>query len=224
MATINLLPTNAPQKKHTRQKKPVSLQKALIPVSLNKPVIILGCVYAALIIILFSIVTLKTSSLSSVTQHINKLNAEYRKRDALKEREGKLAATLDFLKQNASLQIPWSAKLLSLAKALLPSIWLTDISVETKHIKQTAAAAAASAARNKAELSGETIKTFVIKGAATSLIDTEILASITQFVELLKNDSSFSNDFRDIKLGSLQSRKLGDLNVMDFTVYCTFNH
>jgi hypothetical protein len=62
----------------------------------------------------------------------------------------------------------------------------------------------------------------VLQGSAVSQSPGEEAAVVGKFMESLRNSKDFFADFEDIKLSSIQRKKLGAIEVMDFTVVCYF--
>ncbi len=227
MALINLLP-NAPKKP-----KPVVKKRAgrvspastsiKIKISFSRPILIIILLYLAILIFFFMRTTIKVKTLSSLEKRIQGINLAYQKINELDEKKRKLNDTLTFLKSESKIKTLWSEKLYLINKLIPPQMWLTNIIIESKEIKLEPTVEP----KKKKEpektanpFKTQTLETLIIKGSATSLIEAEIIASITQFVALLKEEASFNRGFQDIKLGQLQSSKEGNLTVMNFVIYC----
>ena len=61
-------------------------------------------------------------------------------------------------------------------------------------------------------------KMLTIKGYSSSLDETEILSSISQFASKLKENAPLNENFQDFKLGELNAEKKGNLTVMGFSL------
>lgn len=225
MALINLLPNTV------KKAKPAAKERKIAPppspggpmkVPGIWPVFVAGAVFAAILAIQLSQVAVSSGSLSSLEKKNSAFKSVYKQIDEMKKQKTDLGETLSFLKKASAEQTSWSEKFSIINKSLPAQIWLTNISIESKTSSRALPAAQAKQKGNTKPIQPEIIKTLTlsIKGAATSLIETDIIGSITQFVDALKKNTAFSQEFSDIKLGPLQSDKKGNLTVMKFIIYC----
>lgn len=110
----------------------------------------------------------------------------------------------------------WARKLNQLSDVLSEGIWLEEISLDIKS-ETRAPPVNVKGAKPKKVLS----YSLVMKGSAVSREEEET-AVIGKFMKTLKEDKSFFSDFQDIELGSIQSDKLGERDIMHFTITCRF--
>lgn len=199
MATINLLPG---AKKHFRIPKK---EKPKDPPKLAKISIPLWPPAAAISFLLLIWITLflqakfKEITLRSLNEKNLNLKTVFLELDILKKKKDELNNKLSFYQNTFQNKFNWAEKL-SLIRQVIPAhLWLTSIYTETK--------------------AG---KTLIIKGSATSTVESEIITSISEFVDRLKKEPSFSKNFEEIKLGPMISEKKGNLNVMNFSLSCKF--
>jgi hypothetical protein len=75
-----------------------------------------------------------------------------------------------------------------------------------------------------AQMPGDTVgkQILILKGSAVSPTSEEETALVGKFIESLRNNKDFYGDFEDIKLSSIQRKKTGSMEVMDFTIICYF--
>ena len=106
----------------------------------------------------------------------------------------------------------WSRKLRQLGEAMIDGVWLSELYVERK-----AAPVAAPVGRGKGAPVGAEQLQLVLKGSA-AMPDAEGAVIVGRFMENLKANGPFFQDFKEIVSGDLQTRKVRDVEIMDFTV------
>lgn len=195
MATINLLPE---AEKH---KKVLKEEGVKIPLKIPKPFLLVLPPFILLFFIILAglafQVKSKKNSIAALDKKLSNLKASYQEIETLNKRKKELSDRLAFYQGLFENNILWSEKL-SLINNVLPSqVWLTSIYTETKPNR-----------------------ILVIKGSATSSVESEIIDSISEFVDQLKKEPSFTKDIGEIKMGSLISEKKGNLSVMNFSLLC----
>lgn len=100
-----------------------------------------------------------------------------------------LSADAKIVQRLISQRINWAEKLNKLSIDLPQGIWFNDLSLNQKE--------------------------FVLKAAVISL-EKEEMNLINQFMNNLKNDTTFIKDFNSLELGSVQRRTVGGYEVVDF--------
>lgn len=88
-------------------------------------------------------------------------------------------------------RVVWSEKLAVLSKSLLPGIWFSELSI--------------------------TPKDFTLRASVVSL-QKEEMHFVKKFIDNLKTDTAFFKDFFSLELSSVQSRTIGNFDVLDFTL------
>ncbi len=88
-------------------------------------------------------------------------------------------------------RIVWSEKLAILSKSLLSGIWFSELSV--------------------------TPKDFTLRASVVSL-QKEEMDTVKKFIDNLKTDTVFFKDFFSLELSSVQTRTIGNFDVLDFTL------
>lgn len=194
MAIINLLPAalgGFKKSKPAKEKSPANFKKFLFI-----PVII-----TALSIgnwMLFSVkVKVKEKALKGLAGKLQNYSVNFQKIEELAKNKKELEEKIGLYKKSLGKGIPWSEKLSAIGATLPRQIWLTEVYTEDSPANM-----------------------LVIKGSATSMIETETINSISQYLTRLKENSSFSEDFSEIKLGSMVAEKKGNLTIMNFSLSC----
>ena len=122
----------------------------------------------------------------------------FQKLEELTKNKKELEEKIGLYKGAFEKRVSWSEKLSLVGSSLPEQIWLTQVYTEKRPAN-----------------------TLVIKGSATSMIETEIINSVSQYLGRLKENSSFSNDFSEITLGSMVAEKRGNLTIMNFGLSCS---
>lgn len=198
MAIINLLPD---KKAHTQKLKKEAAEnssftplKILIFILIFLTILTSGAWY-----ILSSKIKTKKNEILLCDKKISAFKTGYKEIEMLNKQKKGNEEKLSFYKKIIGNNTLWSKKLALIGENIPPQVWLTSIYTETSPRRM-----------------------LVIRGSATSLVESEIIDSISQFVERLKNAPGFSEDFSVIKLGPLVSEKKESLNIMEFSLFCEF--
>lgn len=141
----------------------------------------------------------KKDAITLLDKKSSALKTGYKEIEKLNEIKKECEEKLSFYEKILENNILWSKKMSLIGKNIPPQVWLTSIHTETSPKKM-----------------------LVIRGSAVSLVESEIIDSISQFVERLKNETVFSGDFSVIKLGPLVSEKKAALDIMNFSLFCEF--
>jgi Tfp pilus assembly protein PilN len=127
----------------------------------------------------------------------------------LEENKKTLLKRLDFLERLNEKKFLWSKKLERISELIPEGIWLTDISSERKlNIDPVT---------RKAEGEEDVIS---VKGRAVALQIQDAIELIGEFLEKLKNDEIFSNNFKEIKLDSVNKGMISNRDIMNFEFVC----
>jgi len=228
MAFINLLPSTVKKAKRApaQEHKKASLPPASGPgikfsfkLPVFWPILTVAGALMAVLAMQFMQLGVNKKTFNTLEKQIADIKLGYQKINELNKKKSELDDTLSFIQKFSAMKVLWSDTLSTINKLIPAQIWLTNIAIESKPARETTRA---KTEKNEAELT-ETNRQLTIRGSATSLIEAEIIASITQFVEVLKKNSVFTKDFSDIKLGPLQSDRKGNLIIMNFIIYCRSN-
>lgn len=197
MADINLLPSSL--RRHRQPKTKEEKNKDALGRPFFSYVLIFSLLSSAIWLIFFVQVKTKEIALNALTKKLRGVNTDYQKIDALIKRKKELNERISSYEKIFERKILWTKKL-SLINQLIPEqVWLTEISTEIKPMR-----------------------ILLIKGSATSLIESEIISAISQLAGQLKENPVFQKDFSEIKLGPLLSQKKGNFTVMNFSLICKF--
>lgn len=199
MATINLLPDSV---KHLKpfKKEGIKLSLKLPRSFLFAFILIAGLFFIILTSLVFQVHG-KERTMAAFNKELLGLKSNYKEIETLDKRKKELNKRVSFYQGVFGNTILWSEKLSLINKAIPAQIWLLSIYTEAKPNR-----------------------ILVIKGFSTSAVESEIIDSISSFVDRLKKEPSFSKDFEEIKLGPLVSEKekKGNLTVMGFSLVCKF--
>lgn len=197
MAIINLLPDSA---KHTKVFKKAGIK---IPLKVPKTLLIISPFFILALLIMLLVLVFQVKSKEKAIVLLDKelasIKSNYKEIEALNKRKQELSERLTFYQGIFENDPRWPEKLSSINTIIPSQVWLTNIYTESKPNR-----------------------ILVIKGSATSTVESEIVDSISRFADRLKKEASFSKDFEEIKLGSLVSEKKGNLSLMNFSLVCKF--
>jgi len=198
MAIINLLPSSKRRKvRRGSAKAKVNPSALLTSVQLSPLILKIGsvCSLLSFLLCLFCFFQLKSKerNLLSLERKTSALKAEHKKIEEMKTTKMKLEKTLSFYQERVKKKIKWKEKLCFINEVIPKEIWLTFL-----------------LAKDSPE------KTILIKGSSVSLIEAQIINSISQFAQRL----SENKDFKEVKLGTVVAGKSKRLNVMNFNIEC----
>lgn len=200
MATINLLPPEQRRAKQTRLKQKMGFQPSpgepFKPGPALKIFASISCLTLLSWAILFIQVKSKERLIDSFSAKLNIREEKLRRISELSEKKQDLSQTISFYRKISDSRIAWTGKLFSIMNLLPPQIWLQGI--YTAEVKPD--------------------KVLTIKGYSSSLVETEILSSISQFASTLKESAPLNENFQDFRLGELNAEKKGNLTVMGFSL------
>ena len=110
---------------------------------------------------------------------------------------------LSAINELTSKSILWSKKMSDLSSAIAEGVWLSELTLhDGKGPKNEQA--------------------MLLKGSVVSYPEREEAAVIGSFINSLKSNKGFFEDFKDVKLESSRMRRIAGLEVMDFTIICYF--
>lgn len=198
MAIINLLPD---KKTHPKMlKKDTEENPSLLPLKILIFVLILLTILTAGVWYnLSSKIKAKENEIRLCDKKISAFKMGYKEIEELNKIKKENEEKLSFYKKSLGNNTLWSRKLALIGENIPPQVWLTSIHTETSPKRM-----------------------LVIRGSATSLVESEIIDSISQLVERLKIEPDFSEEFSVIKLGPLVSEKKESLAIMNFSLFCEF--
>lgn len=142
-------------------------------------------------IYLFAFQQMKNMTLSSLERTWKAMEPQRKSLEALKKESSMLLQDVKVIQDLSLKRITWADKLNKLSLYLPSGVWFTDISI--------------------------TSKDFILKGSVISL-DKDELTLINNFLDRLKADKAFFNNFENIELSSIERRGVGSYEVADFTL------
>lgn len=200
MASINLLPPEQKRAKQIRLKEKMGFQPSpgqpFKPGPAFKIFAAVSCLTLLSWAALFIQVKSKERFLNTFSAKLNIREEKLRRISELTEKKQDLSQTISFYRKISDSRIAWTGKLFSIMDLLPPQIWLQGI--YTAEVKPD--------------------KVLTIKGYSSSLVETEILSSISQFAQALKESAPLKENFQDFRLGELNAEKRGNLTVMGFSL------
>lgn len=206
MVDFNLLPSDLA----SIQKKKAGL-KIKIPKIFPTPVIIL--VISVLLLTQGSIGILAVNQrnrLIKLNAAFSEISPQAKVAEALKKELDELERKLSVIDALTSGSLIWAKKLYYLSGAVIEGVWLTSLSLSADEPK----------GRGAKQPAGR--QTLVLEGSAVSPTPGGETAIVGKFIESLRGNKGFFSDFEDIKVSTIQRRKLGEIEIMDFTIICYF--
>ncbi|NQT96072.1 MAG: hypothetical protein HQ572_06430 [Candidatus Omnitrophica bacterium] len=217
MIEFNLLPADlkGPEKKKS------SIQMK-VPNIAPTPIII-----GVIAVILLSQVTIgvlavvQRKRLTRISTEINNISADEEIATALQNEFNSLSSKFSIIDSLASGSLIWSKKLYDLSESLTDGVWFNSLSLSTESPRAGANITQGAAYPvSTEEVLGRQV--LVLEGSAVSPAPGEEAAVVGKLIESLRNDKEFFKDFDDIKLSSIQRKKRGQIESMDFTIVCYF--
>ncbi len=198
MIEINLLP------ERLRVKKKESMKLPSLPIL---PVVIGAVAFlVAFQIILIVIIQFQNGAKASLTnKYASGLTSNLQAQD-LENSVKDLSFKVDSLEKLSNSRLKFAKKLNGLSDCVVPGVWFRSIDV-----KKGEAAAEPGILR----------QALVIEGSSVVSGDKED-GYIGKFVNSLKDNKTFSEDFDDIQLTKVERVKIADTEIMDFAVVCFF--
>ena len=202
MATINLLPPEQKRGRQIKTQRKDNFQFSPdLPLRPNRAFMIFAGISCLIFISwagLFIQSKVRERLLDSFAKKLIIRAEKLRRINELSEKKYELSQMISLYQKISGSRITWTEKLFSIMNILPPQIWLTNI--YTAEVKPD--------------------KILTIKGCSSSLMETEILNSISQFTSALKESAPLKETFQDFKLGELNAEKRGNLTVMIFSLSC----
>lgn len=196
MIEIDLLPSELRKKK----KLPFEVERIF-----NKK--LLYFVLGALLIFhlfLHAIDLINIKRLNSINKNWQALSAQKKQIDQLQGELSQINKKVPLLEQLIKNRVSLSEKLNRLSDLIITGIWLNELGLEGQKTAE-----------------GKVTQSLIIRGSAASRIKNEP-ALIGRFMQNLKDDPSFSQDFSEIELGPITKRQISQTEIMDFILICRF--
>jgi Tfp pilus assembly protein PilN len=200
MVQINLLPVTAKKKRQTK----IELRIKVGPLIFALVGVIL------VVVVCWTILGIRLSGqrkqLTQQQEQLGTLKSSLKDLDQQNQDKKQFQRRLEFLEAELKREVFWAESLNRLSNLVPPGIWFKKISLQTTKEKL--------------------LKKYVslrIDGSVISLRGEEMIDLISGFMNALKKDELFSEQFSEIKLLSSKRSKSGKLEIMNFSLHCQFH-
>jgi len=218
MIEVNLLPSDL----KTVRKKSKSAIKIKLPKIAPTPLIIGIISFLLFCQVAFGLLAFtQRRRLLKVSKELTNTSSQGQIAVALKTEVDELSSKFSVIETLTSGSMVWSEKMSDLSKSMIDGVWLTSLYLQLQTPEGMAAANTPSISYGKSAVASPS-QVLILKGSAVSSSSGEETAIVGKFIESLRKNKDFFKDFSDIKLSSIESRKLGEVDVMDFTIVCYF--
>ena len=229
MIQINLLP----EKLRKKERKKLDLpQLSFLPTvtAVVAGLVILHALLGALIIF-------KRQSAKRIDASLAKIAPQKQEYDAIKASIDEATLKQDAIDKLMAKRLLWSKKLNEISDSIVPGIWLSKLSIEgssgQKKQKKAKAPASDTIGQPTADAGGKDKKKalpareekpvtyLVLEGYASGLAGEE-MATVGKFINSLKGNKGFFEDFTEIKIDTMQRQPIKDAEAMNFKIFCFF--
>jgi len=188
MIEINLLPEEL---KTMPKKAKVNISNIIEARYLKLIVPFVVGVIILLHMILGALMFFRGKNLGSLNAKWVKLSSQRKDLEEFKKEYSLLTQDLDFIKKVSQQRLSWSEKLYILSAALPQGVWFNQMTLGPRDVSLSCSVLA----------SGK-----------------DDLGAINAFIDALKKDNSFANDFSSMDLGAITKKTLGNYEVTDFSL------
>lgn len=199
MIEINLLPVQM----RVRKKEPSALPSIpVVPVAIG-----IVSLLVLLQVLLFLTVQFKGASLSSLKKKNEKIRIANAEAVKLDESVKLLSSKSDVVDKLRGSRFNLAKKLNDLSDSMVPGIWIRSLDVK------------------KGDSSSEPgiLKEVLVIDGSSVVSDGREDGSIGNFINSLKENASFKEDFEEIELSKVERKKIKNTEVLDFVIICHFN-
>ena len=220
MIELNLLPKNLclEQKKSKKTAFNIRLPKINIP-PMHIIISVIGIIFISQAILGIIGLTQKKRKVA-LSAELALIASQEKVATTLKEEVDVLLRKLSIIDSLTQGSLLWSEKLYDVSMALIDGVWLRSLSLGTEALQVPRAVYNAPGQATPAVQMPRQF--LVLKGSAVSSSSGDETAIVGKFIDSLKNNESFFEDFDDIKLSSIQRKKKGEIELMEFTLVCYF--
>lgn len=199
MIEINLLPEELRKQPKKNEFPQISISK----LPLRRIAIIAIVAFVVLQLLAATALFFKKNSLKKLNRRIAELETTYKIAKSYKIDMQGLNDKVSAINELTSKSILWSKKMSDLSAAITDGVWLKELSLHD-------------------EKGPKNEQAMLLKGSVFSYTEGEEAAMIGSFINSLKSNKGFFEDFSDIRLESSRMRSIAELEVMDFTIICYF--
>jgi len=150
-------------------------------------------------------------TLGALAKRLEDLAPERQKIISIGQRTSNFRSTNALFSEYVIDKFLWAKKLNAISNLIIPGIWLRNMNVERKTIDSL----------QPLDIQAQAADVLHIEGTAVSVASDE-MGIIGDFVRSLKTDEGFMKDFRSIELEGVLRRRIAEVEVMDFTLICSF--
>ncbi|MFA5164731.1 MAG: hypothetical protein WC481_04135 [Candidatus Omnitrophota bacterium] len=198
MIEINLLPVQM----RVRKKEPSAIPSIpVVPVAIG-----IVALLVLLQVLLFLAVQFKGASLSSLKNKNEKIKIANVEAVRLDEAVRLLSSKADVVDKLRSSRFSLAKKLKDLSDAMVTGTWLRSIDVK----------------KGDSPSEPGILKEVLVIDGSSVVSDGREDGSIGRFVNSLKDNASFSEDFDEIELSKVERKKIKNTEVLDFVIICHF--
>jgi len=219
MLEFNLLP------KEIRAERKQKLDPSQIKIPKVAPMpIIIGIIAVVIIsqIVLFVIDSMQKSRLATISTEIAAISDQENIANILQGELDKLNKKYSVINSLASGSLIWSKKLFDLNISVTDGVWLKSLYLALAELENVGPVDPMAHAGYGAAPVQAARQVLVMEGCAVSPSPGEEAAVVGKFIESLRNNVEFFQDFEDIKLSSIQRKKRGEIETMEFSIECYF--
>ncbi|MCK4437113.1 hypothetical protein KAU86_04125 [bacterium] len=206
MIEINLLPVSLREKRKRVELPPTTF---LLVGGGVLTLLLLACLVFA------TSTHLKRRNLQKAEEQLRSLQPESDRIAQLKKEKQKLGKKMAIIEQLVDNRVLWARKLNELSNIIPRQVWITSIFVEERSL-----------GKSSSEEKAKREKFLAIKGIAISKgkEETGELKLVGDFMDRIRNDSSFCADFLSVEqCGSIRRDRMGGSEIMHFELSCQFN-
>ena len=201
MIEINLLPDNLKAQKSSSARE----------VPLNMILISINAVLIVILLIVTAVNVSKVLTLNALNTRLKGLAPEQQKIITLQRRIESLKNTNGLFSYLVSDRFLWAKKLYDLDEQIIPGVWLRTLSLERMVVNTMV----------DVSLPGNSSNCLKIGASVVSPAHDE-MGIIGKLIRNLKTNNDFFEHFNNIELEGVVRRSIGGVEVMDFTLICSF--
>jgi len=219
---INLLPEEMKNKKDAGHKQVDASLLQLDKIPVVNIIVGLAIVLVVIWVLLFFVGMHSQSTLKELTVRADKILPEQKESARLKAESAQMAGKVGAIDELMVKRFRWAEKLNELSDAMVPGIWLTELSYDEKVNQASQESASAKGKKGTGKSFDKSIVRYLTISGCASGSGEEGTATIGKFIKNLKTSESFYSDFHDIELGTIKRDKAQDQEIMSFSITCAF--
>jgi len=229
MIEINLLPQELKRKRKTASFKMPDIDRLT---GLPQVLIVSGVVGFMIVaqLLVLGFLAIAGKQLNTAEKRLKEIQPQVTEVRDLKARIKAMDDKLAVLDAVVGRKIRWAKKLSELSDSLTPDVWLTHLVYDEQLIEKAPEPVSAPSALKGQEKKQKppqkqvmVLRLLTVGGYAFSKTE-GATTSVTTFIEGLKKNNAFAEDFSQIDLGGpIQEATVDEVEAMSFTIQCYFN-